>query len=163
MRRVATELSGRAQFAITAPAGPRAKAVAGRAGPGLHTDGHDPVIVLHVDRKIVLGHEHASTWIDVERAWMDGSGLDVLDRARLAGRLIDRVDDDTVLAALEHLLALEIDRVLGAIGPIQEPAIRMHVARSKTLRAPGSSALVGVPSLPRVTRIVSRLSGVTRT
>src|SRR5580765_4596436 len=53
----------------------------GRHGP-------DCVAVSHVHWKIVLGHEHPSTWIDVERAWVDGSGLDVLDRARLAGRLI---------------------------------------------------------------------------
>src|SRR5207302_2607374 len=64
-------------------------------------DGPDRVAVSHVHWKIVLGHEHASTRIDVERAWMDGAGLDVLDRARLAGGLIDRVDDDAVLAALE--------------------------------------------------------------
>src|SRR5206468_1089989 len=48
----------------------------------------DRVAVPHVHWKIVLGHEHASAWIDVERAWMDGAGLGVLDRARLAGRLI---------------------------------------------------------------------------
>src|SRR5881628_1822058 len=47
-------------------------------------DGPDRVAVSHVHRKIVLGHQYASTWIDVERAWMDGTGLDVLDRDRLA-------------------------------------------------------------------------------
>src|SRR4030095_16357280 len=40
--------------------------------------------VSHVRGKIVLGHEHASTWIDVKRARMDGARLDVLDRGRLA-------------------------------------------------------------------------------
>src|SRR5262245_58721444 len=48
-------------------------------------DGADRVAVSHVHRKIVLGHEHASAWVDVERARVDGAGLDVLDRARLAG------------------------------------------------------------------------------
>src|SRR5262249_46301210 len=96
-------------------------------------DGADRVAVSHVHRKIVLGHEHASAWVDVERARVDGAGLDVLDRARLAGGLIDRVDDDAVLAALEHLLALEFDRVLAAIRPVQKPAVRMHVDRARRL------------------------------
>src|SRR5262249_32033652 len=96
-------------------------------------DRADRVAVSHVHRKIVLGHEHASAWVDVERARVDGAGLDVLDRARLAGGLIDRVDDDAVLAALEHLLALEFDRVLGAIRPVQKPAVRMHVDRARRL------------------------------
>src|SRR5207245_626395 len=74
-------------------------------------DGPDRVAVSHVHWKIVLGHEHASTWIDVERARMDGAGLDVLDRRRLAGGLVDGVHHNAVLAALEHLFALEIDGV----------------------------------------------------
>src|SRR5437762_7020166 len=86
-------------------------------------DGPDRVAVSHGRRKIVLGHQQASTWIDVKRARMDGTGLDVLDRGRLAGGLVDRVHHDAVLAALEHLLALEIDRVLGAIRPIQNTAV----------------------------------------
>src|ERR1700747_934730 len=83
-------------------------------------DGPDRVAVSHVHRKIVLGHEHAPTWIDVERPRMDRTGLDVLDRARLARGLIDRVHHDAVLAALEHFLALELDRVLGAIRPVEK-------------------------------------------
>ncbi len=38
-----------------------------------------------------------------------------------------------VLAALEHLFAMEIDRVLRAIRPIQKPAVRMHVDRPRRL------------------------------
>src|SRR5882724_8003232 len=49
----------------------------------------DRVAVSHVHRKIVLGHEHASTRIEVKRARMDGARLDVLDRGRLAGGLVD--------------------------------------------------------------------------
>src|SRR5262245_26866761 len=90
-------------------------------------DGPDRVAVSHVHRKIVLGHEHAPTWIDVKRARMDGARLDVLDRSRLAGGLVDRVHHDAVLAALEHPLALEFHRVLRAIRSIEEPAVRVHV------------------------------------
>src|SRR5215475_2886995 len=96
-------------------------------------DGPDRVAVSHVHRKIVLGHEHASTWIDVKRARMDGARLDVLDRSRLAGRLVDRVHHDAVLAALEHLLALEIHGVLSPIRPVQKTAVRMHVDGARRL------------------------------
>jgi hypothetical protein len=44
-----------------------------------------------------------------------------------AGGLIDRVHHDTVLAALEHLLALVLRRVLRTIRPVEKPAVRMHV------------------------------------
>src|SRR6266705_2984999 len=91
------------------------------------------VAVSHVHRKIVLGHEHASTRIDVKRARMDGARLDVLYRSWLAGGLVDRVRHDTVLATLEHLLALVIHRVLGTIRPIEKPAVRMHVDRAGCL------------------------------
>src|SRR5437762_8186057 len=80
----------------------------------------DRVAISHVHWKIMLGHEHAPARIDVKRARMDGARLDVLDRGRLAGRLIDRVHHDAVLAALEYLLALEVDGVLGTIRPVQE-------------------------------------------
>src|SRR5439155_894378 len=52
-------------------------------------DGPDRVAVSHVHRKIMLGHQQASTWMDMKRARMDGAGLDVLDRRRLAGGLVD--------------------------------------------------------------------------
>src|SRR6185436_2279274 len=38
-------------------------------------EGPDRVAVSHVHREIVLGHEHASTRIDVKRARMDGARL----------------------------------------------------------------------------------------
>src|SRR5438034_5971492 len=96
-------------------------------------DGPDRVAVSHVDRKIVLGHEHASTRIDVKRARMDGARLDVLDRRWFAGGLVDRVHHDTLLATPEHLLALVIHRVLGTTRPIEKPAVRMHVDRAGCL------------------------------
>src|SRR5215831_8672447 len=90
-------------------------------------DGPDRVAVSHIHGKIVLGHQHAATRIDVKRARMDGTRLDVLDRRRLAAGLIDRVHHDAVLAALEHLLALEIDRVLGTIRAVQKSSVWMDV------------------------------------
>src|SRR5205814_338561 len=102
-------------------------------------DGPDRVAVSHVHREIVLGHEHASTRIDVKRARMDGARLDVLYRRWLAGGLVDRVHRDAVLAALEHLLALVLHGVLGSIRPIEKPAVRMHVNRAGRLT--GSTVL----------------------
>src|SRR5262245_22059113 len=93
-------------------------------------DGPDRIAVSHIDRKIVLGHEHPSTRIDVKRAWMDCPGLDVLDGGRLPGGLVDRIYHDAVLAALEHHMALDIHQVLGTIRPIQKAAVRMHVDRA---------------------------------
>src|SRR5205814_3063509 len=200
----------------------------------------DRVALPDIERQIVLRHQQTPARVDVESARVDLLGIGVLDRLRLAGRLIDRVDHDAVLAALEHLLALIVDRLFGAVGAVEKPAVRMDMHRacrlprpdvvrlgerlgleddlridfavlhpehvhfvlrldrhvhprlvgwksrwrgpnslppfgametsffrtpllySKTFRAPGSSALVGVPSLPRVTSTASLLSGVVR-
>src|SRR5437588_4717431 len=54
-------------------------------------------------------------------------GFGGLDRPRFAGRLIDCVDDDAVLAALEDLLALKLDGLLGAIGAVKKTAARVDV------------------------------------
>src|SRR5260221_10115103 len=76
------------------------------------------IAVAHVYRQIVFGDQEPSGRIDVKGARVDPAGFDVLDRRRLAGRLIDPVDDDAVFAALENLLALKLGRRLGAIGPV---------------------------------------------
>src|SRR5438477_4837692 len=51
---------------------------------------------------------------------------------------------------------------LPPFGAIDTSFFRTPLLYSKTFRAPGSSALVGVPSLPRVTSTASLLSGVVR-
>src|SRR3954467_3612188 len=66
------------------------------------------VAIAHVDRQVMLRDQQAAARVDMEGARMDAARLDVLDRLRLAGALIDRIDDDAVLAALEHLLAFEL-------------------------------------------------------
>src|SRR4030095_14106460 len=53
-----------------------------------------------------------------------------------AGGLIDRVDDDAVFATLEDLLALKLDGLLGAVGPIKKTAVRMHMNRARPLPSP---------------------------
>src|SRR5262249_14522595 len=91
------------------------------------------IALTNIDREIMLGDEKASARVDVERARVDFVGIGVLDRLRLAGRLIDCIGDDTVLAAFEHLLALKLERFLGAIGAIGKPADRMHMPRPRRL------------------------------
>src|ERR1041384_506113 len=54
-------------------------------------------------------------------------GIGVLDRPRFAGRLVNCVDDDAVLAAFEDLLALELDGLLGAIGTVKKAAVRVNM------------------------------------
>ena len=70
------------------------------------------------------------------RGWIFLVGIGVLDRLRLAGGLIDRVHDDAVLAAFEHLLALKLGRRLGAVRPIQKTAVRMHMHGARRLARP---------------------------
>src|SRR6516164_3416504 len=65
---------------------------------------------------------------------MDAVALDGLDEARLAGLRIDGEYRNVVLAAVEDLLAFEIDLALIAVGEIDEAAVRMHVDRARALR-----------------------------
>src|SRR5205085_11203396 len=85
------------------------------------------IAIPHIHRQIVLGDQHAPTWINVERARVYLLGLDVLYRRRLVGGLIDRVHDDAVFTALEDLLALKLGSRLGTICPVQKTAVRMDV------------------------------------
>jgi hypothetical protein len=50
--------------------------------------------------------------------------------------LIDRVHHDAVFTAFEDLLALKLDRGLGAICPVQKTAVRMDVNRASRLTCP---------------------------
>src|SRR5690349_19904020 len=61
------------------------------------------VAFAHVHRQVVLHYHHAPTRIDVKRARMDTTRFDVLNGIRLAGRRVDRVNDDAVFAAFENL------------------------------------------------------------
>ena len=63
-------------------------------------------------------------------------GLDVLNRYGLAVGLIDRVHDDAVFTAFEHLFALKFDRSLGTIAPVDETAVGMDVNRPGRLTRP---------------------------
>src|SRR5205814_8072512 len=55
--------------------------------------------VLHRQSRDVRGDQQASARIDVKVAAMDAVRIDMLDRAGLAGRRIDREDRQRVLAA----------------------------------------------------------------
>src|SRR5438552_13239754 len=62
------------------------------------------VPVPHVDWQVMLCDEQPSARVDMKSARVDLLGFDVLDRCRLAGRLIDRIHNDAILAAFEDLL-----------------------------------------------------------
>src|SRR5262249_69400 len=69
-----------------------------------------------------------------EGAQVDAATVDGLDQVGLAGLAIDGEHRDVVLAAVEHLLALELDLALVAIGDVDEAAVGMHVDRAGALR-----------------------------
>ena len=53
--------------------------------------------------------------------------LDGLDQLRFAGLCIDREHRNVILAAVEDLLALNVDLALVTIGDIDEAAVGMDV------------------------------------
>src|SRR5262245_65035551 len=65
---------------------------------------------------------------------MDAVALARPDEAALTGLRIDREHRNVVLAAVEDLLAFEIDLALVAVGEIDEAAVGMHVDRARALR-----------------------------
>src|SRR6516165_3108135 len=81
----------------------------------------------------VLHDQHPAARVDVKGARVDLLRLDVLDRCRLAGRLIDRIHDGAVFSALEYLLALKFDRRLSTVRAVQKAAVRMDVYRTGRL------------------------------
>src|SRR5215813_9654556 len=94
----------------------------------------DRVVVAHRKRPDARGHQQPPARVDAERSQMDAVALDGLDEARLAGLRIDGEYRNVVLAAVEDLLAFEIDLALVAVGEIDEAAVRMHVDGARALR-----------------------------
>ena len=60
---------------------------------------------------------------------MDLMRVSVLDRFRLGGSLIDRIDLYAVLAALVDLLPLKLKSLLGAVPTVEKAAVGMHMHR----------------------------------
>ena len=79
-------------------------------GYGLHV-----VAVPPLHRQIVFRDEQPPARVDVESARVNFLGLDMLDRFRFAGRLIDCKHHDAVFAAFEDWLAVILARCLSAI------------------------------------------------
>ena len=75
----------------------------------------------------MLRDQHPAARVDVKGARVDLLRLDVLDRSRLAGGLIDRIHDDAVFTALEDRLPLKLDRGLGTVCPVKKAAIGMDM------------------------------------
>ena len=70
-------------------------------------------VLISLPSRTGIGQTDAVTrirplWIDPEGAQVIRVSVGVLDQRRLAGRLVDGEDRDRVLAAREHLLALEV-------------------------------------------------------
>ncbi len=75
---------------------------------------------------------------DVERATVDAARVNVLDRRRLAGRLVDRKDHERVFATREDLLALDpggekrshdacrLDAISGVRGGLLRIPLELH-------------------------------------
>jgi len=63
------------------------------------------------------------------RSWMPCPSMFWISVARRG--LVDRVHRDAVLAAREHLLAVEIHHPRRAVGEIDEPPVGVHVDRAR--------------------------------
>ena len=68
------------------------------------------ITVPYIYRQIVLADQQASARVDMKCTRVYLLRLDVLDRRRLAGGLIDRIDDDAVFTAFEDWLTLKLRR-----------------------------------------------------
>src|SRR6266849_4835379 len=84
----------------------------------------------HIHRQVVLRDQQAPARVDVEGARVYLLGLDMLDRRRLAGGLIDRIHHDAVFTAFEDLLTLKLGRGFSAICPVYKTAVGMYVDRA---------------------------------
>src|SRR5262245_64375335 len=94
----------------------------------------DLVAFVHGQRADARRDQQPAARADAEGAQVDALAVDGLDQLRLAGRRVDGEHRDVVLAAVEHLLALELDLALVAVGEIDETAVGMDVDRAGALR-----------------------------
>jgi hypothetical protein len=102
----------------------------------------------------VFGDQHASARVDVKGARVYRASLDVLDRGRFAGGLIDRVHHDAVFAAFEYPLALKLDRRLGAIRSVQKTTVRMNVnGACRLTRSSAGSGSTAITALMPLTNL----------
>src|SRR6185437_4118260 len=83
----------------------------------------DAVALAHQHGLDVGGDHHAAAWIEREGTRVNAVSVGVLDPRRLAAYGIDGKHRDVVLAAGKNLLALEIDRVAGAVADIDGAAV----------------------------------------
>src|SRR5262245_28546688 len=90
----------------------------------------DLVAFAHGQRADARRGQQPAARIDAEGAQVDALAVDGLDQLRLARLQVDGENRDVVLAAVEHLLALEFDLALVAVGEIDETAVGMDVDRA---------------------------------
>src|SRR5438128_4352293 len=74
----------------------------------------DRAAVAHRERPDARRHEQLPARVDAEGSQMDAVAFDGLDEARLPGLCIDGEHGNVVLAAVEDLLAFELDLALVA-------------------------------------------------
>src|SRR5215470_17996858 len=74
----------------------------------------DRVAVAHRERPDARRHEQLPARVDAEGSQMNAVAFDGLDEARLPGLCIDGEHGNVVLAAVEDLLAFELDLALVA-------------------------------------------------
>src|ERR1700733_13570441 len=79
------------------------------------------------ERDLVRGYQDAGAGIEGKGARTHAVSIGILYQRGLAGLLIDRVNGDGVFASYEHLLALVIDGVAGAVPLVNETSVGMHV------------------------------------
>ena len=101
-------------------------AVDGQAGG----DGGNLGAFMQEEGDLVGGYQDAGAGIQGESARAHAVRFCVLQQRGLAALRIYRVDGDSVFAAGEHLLALEIDGVAGAVGLIHDASVGMDVDRA---------------------------------
>src|SRR4051794_8625598 len=89
--------------------------------------GLDRIALPHIHWQVVFDDQHAPARVDVKSPRVYAAGLDVLDRRRFAGGLIDGVHHDAVLATFEYRPTLKLDRGFSAIRPVQKTTVRMDV------------------------------------
>jgi hypothetical protein len=85
------------------------------------------VTVFHPHIANAGGDEQTPAGIDAEGAHVVRLRVDTLDAGVLAGALVDGEDRDAIFAPGKHLLAVEFDFGVGAVGSIDEFAVGVHM------------------------------------